>query len=216
MLLVSHRTPATRAECERVAAAGAQVFEADVQVDRHEHVVVSHYLPFGAGLLQRDNWRIRWHTGARRDPRLAEVGDLVPEQCLVLLDLKEKAPARRARLIAALVHGLPERDRFRVCGGRPEDLDELRREGFRTWRTARNARELAAVLGTDRLPDDALSIRHTLLRPGVLERLHERVPSIVAWTVNDVTRARQLREMGVDGLTTDSPGVLHAMSSPAH
>jgi glycerophosphoryl diester phosphodiesterase len=211
VLLVAHRTPATRAACAQVAAAGARVFETDLQVGRQGEVVVSHYLPFG-GVLQRDNWRIRWHAGAARDPRLVDVVQLVPDDCLVLLDLKEKAAARRARLIAALIDALPDRARFRVCGGHPEDLDALRAAGFRTWRTARNARELAAVLAGRGLPDDAVSIRHSLLTPVVLDRLHECAPTVVAWTVNGVPRARQLRAIGVDGVTTDSTAVLRELA----
>lgn len=207
MILVAHRTPETREGCEQLAAAGAQVFEADVQVNDRNRIVVSHYLPFG-WVLHRDNWRIRWHTSAVRDPLLADVVARVPEQCPILLDLKEKAPARRARLIAALIESLPERSRFRVCGHVGEDLDAARRAGFRTWRTARNARELAALLTAGRLPDDAVSIRHRLLTAPVLDRLHERTHSVVAWTVNDVARARQLCALGVDGVTTDRHAVL--------
>ena len=194
-----------------MAAAGAQVFEADVQVDDRGRIVVSHYLPFGR-LLHRDNWRIRWYTGAVRDPLLTDVIARVPEHCLVLLDLKEKTPGRRARLVDALIDTLPDRDRFRVCGHRDDDLDAVRRAGFRTWRTARDPRELDALTADGRLPDDAVSIRHWLLTGDVLDRLHEQAPNVVAWTVNDVGRARELRAMGVDGVTTDRVAVLHELS----
>jgi glycerophosphoryl diester phosphodiesterase len=217
VLLVAHRTPATRAACEQLASAGARVFEADVQVDDRERIVVSHYLPLGrGGLVQRDNWRVRWHTGAARDPRLSDVTSLVPEGCLVLLDLKEKAPDRRARLIAALIDALPDRSRFRVCGTRPDDLDAVRSAGFRTWRTARDARELAPLLADGELPDDAVSIRHSLLTRDVLDQLHDRTPTVVAWTVNSLERARALRGLGVDGLTTDRTAVLRALSAIAN
>ncbi|HZC69784.1 MAG TPA: glycerophosphodiester phosphodiesterase [Jatrophihabitans sp.] len=211
MLLVAHRTPATREACERVAAAGAQVFEADVQVDEHGQIVVSHYLPIGR-VLHRDNWRFRWHTGAVRDPLLTDVIARVPERCLILLDLKERIPARCARLTSALIESFPDRSRFRVCGHLDDDLDTVRRAGFRTWRTARDPRELAALMADGRLPDDAVSIRHRLLTPGVLDRLHDQVPSVIAWTVNDVPRARQLRAMGVEGVTTDRLAVLGELS----
>lgn len=215
MLLVAHRTPATREACKRVADAGAQVFEADVQVDEQDRIVVSHYLPFGR-LLHRDNWRVRWHTGAVRDPLLTDVIARVPDRCLVLLDLKEKTPGRRDRLISALIDALPDRGRFRVCGHRDDDLDTVRRAGFRTWRTAGDARALAALVADGRLADDAVSIRHRLLTAAVLDRLHEQAPNVVAWTVNDVARARQLRAMGVDGVTTDRMAVLAELSNTAN
>jgi glycerophosphoryl diester phosphodiesterase len=218
VLLVAHRTPPTRAACERIAAAGARVFEVDVQVGRgaaHDRVVVSHYLDFGR-FMHRDNWRVRWHTGAVRDPALADVVALVPEDCLVLLDMKESRPERRARLVAALIESLPDLARFRVCGHIAEDLEAVRAAGFGTWRTARDSRDLAAVLTGGRLPDEGVSIRHTLLTPRVVEQLHERTPTVVAWTVNSLPRAQQLRAMGVDGITTDRAAILHGMSSTAH
>ena len=214
MILVAHRTPATRAGCERVAAAGASVFEADVQVDDAGAVVVTHYLPLGpGGRFERDNWRLRWHTGRGRDPRLAQVVDIVPAGCLVLLDLKERHPARRTRLIAALRDSIQDRSRFRVCGHPAEDVDALRAVGFRTWRSVGNARHLAAALAAGQLPDDAVSIRHSLLTARVLSELRARGPQVVAWTVNSVSRARELRALGVDGVTTDRTDVLELLSA---
>jgi glycerophosphoryl diester phosphodiesterase len=214
VILVAHRTPATRAGCAQLAAAGASVFEADVQVDDDDAVVVTHYLPFGlGGRFERDNWRVRWHTGRARDPRLAQVMDIVPADCLVLLDLKERRPDRRARLIAALTDALPDRSRFRVCGHPEDDVAALRAAGFRTWRSVGNRRHLAAVLSEDRLLDDAVSVRHSLLTAQVLGRLHERVRHVVAWTVNSEGRARQLHALGVDGVTTDSEVVLRSLSA---
>jgi glycerophosphoryl diester phosphodiesterase len=214
VILVAHRTPATRAGCEQLAVAGASVFEADVQVDDDGAVVVTHYLPFGVGgRFERDNWRVRWHTGRARDPRLTEVTNIVPADCLVLLDLKERQRDRRAGLVAALTEGLPDRSRFLVCGHPESDVAALRAAGFRTWRSVGNGGHLAAVLAADQLPDDAVSIRHSLLTADVLARLHERVPLVVTWTVNSVGRARELRALGVDGVTTDRTAVLQLLSA---
>jgi glycerophosphoryl diester phosphodiesterase len=213
VILVAHRTPSTRAACEQVAAAGATVFEADVQVDDEGAVVVTHYLPFAGGRFERDNWRIRWHTGRLHDPRLPDVTDIVPGDRLVLLDLKERRPDRRARLVDALIDQLPDRSRFVVCGHPEEDVATLRAAGFRTWRSVGNRRHLAAVLAEDRFPDEAVTIRHSLLDAAVIDRLHRRMPNVVAWTVNSAARARQLRAWGVDGVTTDRTGVLQLLSA---
>jgi glycerophosphoryl diester phosphodiesterase len=189
------------------------VFEVDVQIDDRDRVVVSHYFPTGPfGLLQRDNWRLRWHTGAARDPRLAEFAGHVPDDCRLLLDLKERTPARRARLRAALIESSIARERVLVCSPHGADLDELRAAGFGTWRTAGTATELADVLDASGLPDAAVTIRHSLLTGQLLRRLHDRVPAVVAWTVNDPARAGRLRDMGVDGVTTDRASVLRLLS----
>ena len=213
VLLVAHRTPSSRAACERLAAAGADVFEADIQIDRHERLVVSHYLPLGGRLLERDNWRIRWHTAARRDPELAHLTTgVVPERSLVLLDLKETSIEARTRLVSTIAGTLIERDRFRVCSPYADDLRVLRDKGFRTWRTVRDREEMAGVRADGELEDDAVTIRHSLLTPDLLSRLHDQVPNVVAWTINDVDRARRMRDLGVDGVTTDRAAVMRALS----
>lgn len=213
MLLVAHRTPPDRDACARLATAGADVFEVDVQLDRHGELVASHYHPLRRlPWLARDNWRLRWH--AVRDPRLVEVDAAVPADGVLLLDLKARDPAARLRLMQALAEALPARERYRVCTSEPEDLARLRADGFRTWRTVGDPADLAAVLAEARLPDEAVTARHTLLDAGVVARLHERVPVVAAWTVNDARRAAELRDLGVDGVTTDRIGVLRNLAAP--
>lgn len=190
------------------------MFEADVQVDDTGAIVVTHFLPFGVGgRFERDNWRLRWHTGRARDPRLTELVEIVPADRLVLLDLKERRPDRRARLVAALIDQLPDRSRYVACGHPEQDVAELRAAGFRTWRSVGGGRHLAAVLDGTRLPDEAVTIRHSLLTPRRLDQLRERVPQVVAWTVNSVERARRLQALGIDGVTTDSIAVLQSLSA---
>jgi glycerophosphoryl diester phosphodiesterase len=213
MLLVAHRTPRSRAACDVLAAAGASIFEADIQVDDSDRIVVSHYLPMGGWGLQRDNWRVRWHTSAAADPTLDDVVALVPPGCRVSLDMKEKTDQRRRRLIDALIAGLPDRSRFVVCGGREPDLERLRGAGFRTWRSAGRPAQLRELLAQGPLHDDAVSVRHSLLSQDVVARLHEQVPTVVAWTVNDPRRARRIRQFGVDGVTTDRVAVLRILAS---
>ena len=57
--------------------------------------------------------------------------------------------------------------------------------------------------------------RHSLVEPGLLLRYRERADFINVWTVNDGARARQLAEMGVDGIITDDiPAIMAALSRP--
>jgi glycerophosphoryl diester phosphodiesterase len=90
----------------------------------------------------------------------------------------------------------------------------MRDAGFRTWRTVGSAAELRIVLAGGRLPDDAVSVRQTLLSRDVVAALHEHVPLVIAWTVNRAARARQLVACGVDGITTDRVIALHESVSP--
>jgi glycerophosphoryl diester phosphodiesterase len=212
MLLVAHRTPRSRPACEALAAAGARIFEADVQLDDAGRIVVSHWLPWGQWGLQRDNWRVRWHTSSRRDPTLADIVAIVPERCQISLDMKEKTDDRRRRLIDALVAELPDPSRFVVCGGRPGHLGPLRAAGFRTWHSAGTVAQLQNLLALGAIEDEAVSVRHSLLSRDVVAQLHQQVSTVVAWTVNDPSRAREMREFGVDGVTTDRTAVLRQLA----
>jgi glycerophosphoryl diester phosphodiesterase len=212
MLLVAHRTPLSAAGCAALAAAGAGAFELDVQLI-DGRLVVSHFvtLPRLPRWIEHDNWRFRLRNGRPFDAAFADVVRFVPADCRILLDPKLKQGADRVRLAEALAATVPagERERFVVSTSHPGDLDRYRAAGFPTWRTIGNREHLHAVLAGGRLPDGGLSVRQSLLGDAELvARLRERASPVVAWTVNDARRARQLRDLGVDGLTTDRIAVL--------
>lgn len=215
-LLVAHRLPDSSAQCAALAAAGAGGFELDVQL-RGDTVVVSHYLPFLQipGWLEHDGTRFRWGGRQLRDPELAQAMDRVPDEALVVLDPKEMRPGRRRRLAAALVAALDQmpaqRSRCVVSTHDPAELGTYRAAGIATWRTLGAARDVAAVLGGEPLADAGVAVRHTLLARDVVRRLRNATSTIAAWTVNDVGRARELAELGVDVITTDQAEVLSAL-----
>lgn len=204
MLLVAHRTPHTADACAEFAAAGAWCFEVDVQL-RGDRVVVSHFLPFLRlpGWFEHDGRRFRWRGGPPFDPDLEDVADRVPGDRLILLDPKETDPQRRRRLVDALADRLPDRDRFRVSTGDADDLARYRAAGFRTWRTLKTAEDLADACTGGASADDGVSVRHSLLTSASVAALHRVARPVVAWTVNDGSRARELRDLGVDAITTD-------------
>jgi glycerophosphoryl diester phosphodiesterase family protein len=210
VLLVAHRSPRTRAGCLSAAEAGATVFEVDVQI-WHGRLVVSHYLPLLRSGFRRDGWRVVRSWNARREPPLADVAELVPPDGVVLLDLKEQDRGRRADLLAAIVATLPASGRYLCCTSIVEDLNVLRDKGFRTWRTVGDQRQLAAVLAAGAVADEAVTVNHKLLSGDVVDRLHSLTDIVVAWTVNNVQRALSLRDIGVEGVTTDSLDVMRAL-----
>ncbi|HEX3337212.1 MAG TPA: glycerophosphodiester phosphodiesterase [Jatrophihabitans sp.] len=215
MLLVAHRTPPTAAGCAQLVAAGAGAFELDVQLAGGE-VLVSHYLPFlrVRGWLQHDSWRFRWRSGPPHDAVVRDAVDRIPADCLILLDPKDTDAFRRAALVDALARTLGAADRFRVSTHRPDDLARYRDAGFRTWRTIKDGRDLHRVITGAQLPDDGVSVRHTLLTSASVDRLREVTGRVVAWTVNDVIRAAELAALGVDGITTDRLDVMRAVAGP--
>jgi len=212
MLLVAHRPDLTVSGCVDLAAAGARLFELEVRVS-HGRLVVSHFLQVlgRRGWLENDNWSFRWSSRSR-DPTVADVVGLVPGGCEILLDLKENEPARRFDLNQKICAELVDRTRYRVSGGNSHDLDQLRAAGFRTWRSIGRRRDLDEVLAAAPGSDEAVSVRQILLDGRSIGLLHAVVPMVVAWTVNDVDRARELQAIGVDGVTTDSVNVMVALA----
>ncbi|HET7738004.1 MAG TPA: glycerophosphodiester phosphodiesterase [Tepidiformaceae bacterium] len=56
-----------------------------------------------------------------------------------------------------------------------------------------------------------VSCRHTLLTRRHVQRLHDRGLAVIAWTVDDEDRARELLEWGVDGITTHNVATVAAL-----
>ena len=74
-----------------------------------------------------------------------------------------------------------------------------------------------SALWDDRLPaaDEvtwkAVDAPHELLTPANIRQMQARGQQVTAWTVNDVARAQELMDAGIDGLCTDYPDRLLAL-----
>lgn len=71
-----------------------------------------------------------------------------------------------------------------------------------------------SVSERDRRPR-GVSCKHTLLTREIVEFLHSRGLLVIAWTVDDLDRARELAAMGVDGLTTHFTARFREALTPA-
>jgi len=54
-----------------------------------------------------------------------------------------------------------------------------------------------------------VSCRHSLLSAPIVQRLRDRGLLVVAWTVDDADRARELVDWGVHGITTHRVAEMH-------
>lgn len=57
----------------------------------------------------------------------------------------------------------------------------------------------------ERTDTPALTVDHTLIDPSFVERCHEAGRAVLAWTVDDLPRMRELLSWGVDGITSNRP-----------
>lgn len=214
MLAIAHRTPPTPAACAALGAAGATVFEIDVQTIGGD-LVVSHYLPVHPRVprLRRDRVRFTVRRRGRAEPAVAAAVEALPADAEILLDLKvDTGPAANALAELVATTG-PDPARCYASTKAWATLPALAAAGYRTWRTIADPAALRAALALPELPDHAVTVRHTLLTAEVMSALRQRVPRVVTWTVNDPARARQVMDLGVDGVTTDSPEVLRLVSA---
>ena len=216
VLAIAHRTPATLERCAALGAAGATVFEIDVQT-LGEDLVVSHYLPVHPLVprVRRDGTRFTVRRRGRLEPALAATVEALPPGAEILLDLKvDTGPAGHA-LVEHLAAAGPDPARCYASTKGWATLPALAAAGYRTWRTIGDVPALSAVLAMPQIPDDAVTVKHTLLTGEVVAALRERVPRVMTWTVNDPARAREVLAFGVDGVTTDSAAVLRIVSGRA-
>ena len=157
------------------------------------------------------------HDVGRPGPRLGqfleELGDFLPEDVELMLDLK-RAGYERAALRAAEHAGLLERCLFATL-----ELSSVRilagdaRTSFSYNR--RSPGSAAAVLrgmaprAWRRSGATDATIRHTLASPALVETVHDRGGRVFAWTVNHAAAIGRLEGLGVDGIVTDDPRLLH-------
>ncbi len=213
MLIIAHRASPTT--FDSLVAQGANVVELDVRV-HGGGAVVTHYLPFLRidGWIEHDGRRFRRYRRQPTDPLLHEALAALPPSCEALLDLKEQTRRPRRDLADVLSALGPLGRKVYVSGPHPADLDVLRQAGLRTWRTIGNEQTLRSTLTARHFDHSAVTVRHTLLTEHLVSSLHEVAPRVIAWTVNDVRRARELHAWGVDGVTTDSSAVMTALQGP--
>lgn len=94
-------------------------------------------------------------------------------------------------------------------------VPRVRRDWSRTW-WARPALPLALARGRRQLPGaarewipklgvDRMWVFHRLVSPTLIEAAHESGAELYAWTVDDLTTMRALKEMGVDGICSNDP-----------
>jgi len=192
---------------------GVDAIEADVWVRGH-HIVAHHERPVGPLPLLVGGWRLR-----RLPPQpvsLAELVDAVHGRARLVLDVRSWFGDPAPRLSAELMEIEP-RDHFSVTCESWAIADRLRSwlRDLEVGYSVRSPRQLAryvAAAERGKRPPTPVAVRHSLLRsPEDVAALHRVSPTVTAWTVDDVDRALELAEWGVDGIVSNLVTVLNAV-----
>ncbi len=193
-----------------------------IELDVHtvdQHVVVIHdesvdRTSNGKGVLQELSFealrRLDFGDGATI-PTLVEVIETTPTRILINVELKGR---NSGKAVAQILPNYPMH-RFMVSSFHRRELIEFTKE-FGTESNTEIA--LLGVRLTVELMEDAqsldiktLNVSSKLLKAKQLSRAQKGGFRIYVYTVNKVSRARQLRDAGVSGLFTDDPAKLRVL-----
>ncbi|PSG96787.1 hypothetical protein BRD56_08365 [Thermoplasmatales archaeon SW_10_69_26] len=142
-------------------------------------------------------------------PELHEILELfsgVP----TILDLKDTAPV--GVVVDAIEEGW-QREKDLLLGGFDDDkIDEVASQLDGVPRTT-GRDEAEAFFSGETIEAEALIIPPThegidLVDQTTVDRAHDQGAAVWVWTINDAAHARQLFELGVDGIITDEPDKL--------
>jgi len=218
MLMIGHRgapnikTENTLGSFRTALRQRADMIEFDVRRTKDGKIVVMHdddirRTTDGKGLVRELTLKQirKARTGdGERVPTLGEALDLLKGRAAGKIEIKsrgieeqvmrEVAKRRMVREVI-IINDMPVTLR-RVKGLHPQVKTEL--GGFRRkkWRGLMVRRALNARA-------DILSPHYELTTKALVDECHENGLQVHVWTVNDKKTARVLRQLGVDGITTD-------------
>lgn len=152
-------------------------------------------------------WVERWYlrVAPRRPIGLTELLDEVGNEATLFLDLKN-GNGHAGRLIRQVLDKAPPGTRLVASSQFWRILREVAAQApevdlFYSI-DVRAKLDLFTSVSERDMGARGVSCRHTLLTRPLIERLHDRGFAVIAWTVDDLDRARELIEWGVDGITT--------------
>lgn len=201
--IIAHKAGNTATQALAAIEDVADFVEVDLFVNRgrfearHERRIFSH-LPF----LVDSN---RVALAPRKPFGLKQLLDKAEGHIGVFLDLKNGS-STAARLVKKSIEESGYRGRLVASSQIWSILRALHHEApevdlFYSIAVRSQLDLFISVSQRDMVPR-GVSIRHTLLTPELVREFHRRDLLVVAWTVDDVERAAELAEMGVDGITT--------------
>jgi glycerophosphoryl diester phosphodiesterase len=201
---VAHKAGNNLTSLERALEVGADAIECDFW-HYHGRLALRHERKLPALPVLYDRRYIRWSWGVLG---LRELLREVGMRTELFLDIKSATPRAADAVLELYNDNASMLPPTRVSSAQWKLLDRLAqaRTDMRMFYSVKRRRQVDALLRRARepLPPDGTSIRHTLLSPELVDRLHAAGLEVYAWTVNNPHRGEQLRAWGVDGIIADN------------
>jgi len=161
----------------------------------------------------------RWYIALVGKPlALEEVLARAKDEGGLLLDLKGEYGSREeglARALAELLGRMHMEEQATFCGQNWPLLEHLRAAAphLKVHYSIDNNEQLEAFQTIlEREPIRGVCLNHSLIERPLIERLKGLGMTIYAWTVDDLQRAQELLELGVDGIISNSLEMLGLLS----
>ena len=211
-LVIAHRGASTHAAenspeaLEAAVAAGADLVEIDVSpglVVAHDPGTPGMHLYQALALLAPHEVGV--HVDVKRPGYEAAIVDALDDTGLRQRAVVSAASSRILRRVAAVAPDVPRaigypRDRYGVS--HVAWPAALTRSGAAALRAAMPAR-IPLLLRV--ASAGVLALHHTLCSPAAVAAAHRRGAPLLAWTVNEPARVRELAAIGVDAVVSDDP-----------
>jgi glycerophosphoryl diester phosphodiesterase len=142
------------------------------------------------------------NVGGEPPPFLIEALLLLKDRCGVMIDLKGEG---FEETLATTVR-LSEATRIMVCGEILHSLLMIHRllpDVGLSWTL--DPREPFHGDNVPTIPTPWTTVNHRKLSSEGIAAMHAQGVRVIAWTVDDVARKRELISLGVDGITTNDP-----------
>lgn len=203
--LVAHRAGNRISDLRAAELLGSALVEADVKLCRGQ-LEVRHLKSAGPLPVLWDRWRIAagWRSRLTLPVLLAQTAPTTE----LMLDLKGRRGRLADRVLDAIAPHLGQRP-FTVCARRWELLKPFAGAPVRRVHSIGTRGQLTQLLREfEGTRVDAVSIHERLLDAHSVAGLRAVADVVMTWPVNRVSRARELVQLGVDGLITDNAAEL--------
>ena len=210
-LAIAHRAGNSLEALRAAVDLGADVLEADVHSHRGR-LEVRHLKSMGPVPFLWDRWELV--PTSVRQLQLAELLDAlgpVGDRSTLMVDLKGVGGVGAA-VAQALHERVPEAPVL-LCSRWWPSVDAFAGAPWaRPVLSARGITELRRLRRRLRTrPPYGVSVHRSLLDAAVVAELHERVPLVMTWPVNDEAALEAVLRMGVTGVISDEADVLRAV-----
>lgn len=202
----AHRAGNNRTDALRAIEAGADLLETDIWLHKGR-LELRHKQTLGPIPILWEKWAIA--PGWTPRYTLQDLLHDTPEEIMLFLDFKGDAMDLGPKVLKELQRSAPDRV-VAICGRNYPQLQTIAEApNILCFYSVGEPEEWPIAqeyIAASKHP--ALSLKASLASPERMQWINDRGGVVVCWDVQTVEQMQRLRDLGVDGFTTDNPDLL--------